>query len=354
MTTERFPFRPYIGGDNTGTQYTSRTRWFTGFYAGNLWGWDQQLSYQFTTASDPTIFIAHSANDTIPFPWRHQLYVYGGWSRVHGTFPQPDMKNKGINWQVSPRYQIPINPIYGNMLQEITIGYDFKRTNNGLIFGEETFSKTSADINQFMVGYYFDYKSSPFATSVNTEIFFSPAQLTSDQTDARYQQIRPFANDKYIYGRIRVSHTQYLPKDFSLKASLVGQGTGWNLMPSEQFGIGGYETVRGYEERGLNVDDAFLASLQIDAPATRLFDWRKGNPRQERLQFLAFIDYGWGALHHPDVLEKPSEWMLGIGPGVRYYNGTNLLFRADLGFPLHRAGLGRQGIHLHIGGTLSF
>lgn len=354
VTEERFPFRPYIGGDNTGTEFTSRTRWYTGFYAGNLWGCDQQLSYQFTTTSDPAIFIAHSASYTIPFPWRHQLYTYGGWSRVRGDLPEPDMHNKGINWQVSPRYQIPLNPIYGNLLQEISIGYDFKRTNNGLIFGDTADPTTSADINQFMLGYSFDYRTSTYSTSILAELFFSPFILTADQTNARYQAIRPFAQDRYVYGKIRASHTHSLPWDFSVKGSLVGQGTGWNLMPSEQFGIGGYDTVRGYEERGLNVDDAVLASIELNSPSMRLFHWKNTSSMKERLYFLAFLDYGWGAVHRAIRGEESTAWMLGIGPGMRYACGSHILFRADVGFPLHRAGLGRQGIHVHVGGTLSF
>lgn len=354
LTSERFPFRPYVGGDNTGTSFTSQARWYTGFYAGYLWARDHQASYQFTTASEPEIFVAHSASYLIPFSWRHQLYFYGGWSRVKGKLEIPGMHNKGTNWQVSGRYQIPINPIYGNFLQEFTFGYDFKRTNNGLIFESITFSKNFADINQFMASYYADYRGKSFKTSFNIEVFASPFKITGDQTNSQYQGIRPYAKNKYIYGKARFSHTHFLPKGFSVLASIVGQGTGWNLMPSEQYGIGGYDTVRGYGERAYNADDAFLASFELRTPETRLFDWRKVDRRQEKLYFLAFIDYGWGKLHKPFFGQKSPEWLCGVGPGVRYSYATNVYFRGDLGVPLHKAGLGRHGVYFHVGGTLSY
>lgn len=342
ITQERFPLRPYIGGDNTGTSHTSYTRWFAGLQAGNIWEWDQQASYQFTTASDPFKFIAHNATYTIPFPWHHQLYTYGGWSRTNGTLPEKSLRHRCINWQVSPRYQIPISPLYGKKLQEFTIGYDFKQIDNALAFSGTSFSHATADINQIMIGYSFRYQTPRFATSFTLEAFAAPAQLTQNQTDTQYQKIRPFAASRYGYLRIQCDHTQNFPHAISLYANLVAQGTAWNLLPSEQMGIGGYNTVRGYEERGMNADNALLASLEIKAPPIK------------RLQFLAFIDYGWGELYHADVDQKPTDWMLGFGPGVRYFNSDKIAFRADLGFPLHPAGIGRQGIHLHVGGSLAF
>lgn len=353
ITQERFPLRPYTGGDNTGTTYTSYTRWFAGFNAGNLWGWDHQLAYQFTTTSDPYIFIAHTGSYTLPFPWKHQLYTYGGWSRALGKTPDK-LRNKCIDWQISPRYQMPVQPLFGRVLQEFTIGYDFKQISNRILSKSDTTEHAIADINQMMIGYSFDYKKPQLAISMTTEIFAAPAALTSHQTDKDYGKIRRFASDRYGYARLRFSYTQQMPLAFVFKASFVGQGTAWNLMPSEQLGIGGYNTVRGYEERAFNADTALLGSIEIDAPPTRLFDWRKKNSRKEALQFLAFVDYGWGQLYHADVNQDPTAWMLGIGPGLRYFNGEQLVFRADLGFPLHPAGLGRHGVHLHVGGSLSF
>lgn len=247
-----------------------------------------------------------------------------------------------------------MEPLFGSMLQEFTIGYDFKQIRNQILSKATPIEHSIADINQLMLGYFFDYKASHFSFSMTTEVFAAPFTLTEHQRDEDYERIRPFASDRYGYARLRLSYKQQIPLDFAFKASFVGQGTAWNLMPSEQLGIGGYNTVRGYEERAFNADSAILASIEIDAPSTRFFDWRKRNPRKEALKFLTFVDYGWGQLYHADEGQEATAWLLGVGPGLRYFNGEQLAFRADLGFPLHHAGLGRHGIHLHVGGSLSF
>ncbi len=355
VTKERFPFRPYAGADNTGVPETGRTRWYAGFNAGDLFGQDHQASYQFTGGADLSTFLAHSGSYLIPFSWRHELLFFGGYAKVKGNLSAPSMKNNGKVWQVSGRYGIPINPIFGNLLQQVSFGYDFKRTNSSIEFGGQTQSSSYADINQFVLIYTLDYAGQHSKTSLVLEAFGAPFRITKDQNDSAYQKIRPFAQAEYAYARGSLSYTQYLPRGFVIKGIVAGQGTGWNLMPSEQYGLGGYDTVRGYNERAYNADDAFSASLELMSCDIDLFVrlFNKKN-REEHFQFITFIDYGVGVLHHPSVGDKETAWLLGVGPGLRYQYDQNVMFRADVGFPLHREGFGNKIARFHVGGTIAF
>lgn len=60
------------------------------------------------------------------------------------------------------------------------------------------------------------------------------------------------AVNHYIYSRIAISDFFTLPKNFGLFGEFRGQISNQNLVPSEQFGLGGYDTVRGYAERVVN------------------------------------------------------------------------------------------------------
>ncbi len=355
VVMDRFPFRPYVGGDNTGVQFTDKPRFYAGFTAGRLFGTDQQFSYQFTTTDQPEEFAAHIAIYTAPFPWAAQSFVvYGGWARVRGTMPSEDMKNKGTAWQVSGRYQIPISPFYGTVIEEIYFGYDFKRTNNSFLFGGDTVSQQGADINQFVLGCILDFHSRVSKTSLVVEVFGSPWRLTGAQSVTRYSELRFDAKPLYAYGRLRLSHTRDLLLGFQFKGMLAGQGTGWNLLPSEEFGLGGYATVRGYEERALNTDSGINASIELLTPKLRLFSPRKKDYSKEELRFLAFLDYGMGIYSVPAPGQRRMEWLMGAGGGVRYNYSTNIVLRCDVGAPLHHAGEGRHGMHVHTGGTLSY
>jgi len=348
VTQERFPLKVYGGGDNTGTSFLKHTRWFAGANAGNLWGVDHLASVQWTTAINHKTFLGLTGQYTAPLPWYHQLLFYGGYAWFKGDLPVPEMAQTGKNWQISGRYQIPIPPIFGNFLQEVSFGYDHKRTNNDLLFGGFSFQTGNADTNQFYLSYMLDYKTQSCATSLRSELFAAPWKLSHDQSLVAYERLRPGSKPEYAYGRVRLSHMHDLPLGFSVKGVAAGQITSWNLLPSEQFGLGGYDTVRGYEERGFNADQGVMASVEVLSPKIRF------TKKHDALEFLGFIDYGWGRLHKAFFGQKRTDWLLGVGPGMRYRFKTNVVIRCDVGFPLHKAGVGRHGIHYHIGGTISY
>jgi hemolysin activation/secretion protein len=345
---DRFPLQPYVGADNTGTTYTERTRLYTGVNAGSITPWNHKLSYQFTTAPNGRSFLAHTGSYAIPFSWKHILFAFGGWSRGRGNLHK-HFENHAVAWQVSGRYQIPMHPLFGTFLQEVAVGYDFKSTNNSLLFGGVAVSRKTADTNQFLLQYTADFSGPKSKTSLLIELYASPWKITKDQNAFNYSTIRPHAKIRYVYGQLRLSETYTFSSDWMIKAVIAGQGTGTNLLPNEMFGLGGYTTVRGYSERAVNSDDAVFASLEVTAPALSL--WKK---KKDYLRFLAFFDYGLGILHRPTHFERSTYWLAGTGVGLRYAIQTNLFVRADMGFPLHKTGLGLHAPQAHIGATLSY
>jgi hemolysin activation/secretion protein len=323
------------------------TRIYTGFNAGNLWGVDHQASFQWTTAPNPQTLTSFAGQYLAPFPWYHQLLLYGGYSKFKSAVPLDSMIQQGKAWQACLRYQIPIHPLFGNLLQQVACGYDFKRTNSELLFGGISFHGHFADINQFYFGYLVDYATCETKTSCNMEIVGAPFQITHDQNTAAYQTLRPFAKAKYAYGRIRASHMRPLLKNFIFRVMGAAQVTGWNLLASEQFPLGGWETVRGYEERAFNADSGLLGSVEI---ATK----NLGFSCKDGLEFLGFVDAGCGWLHKTFPGQQKSEWLLGVGPGIRYHYGPHVVIRGDIGFPFHKIGLPRHGTHYYGGITASF
>lgn len=355
VTKDRFGLRPYVGADNTGNDETGIARIFAGVQTANLLSFDQQLTYQFTTALDRRKFYAHSGNYLLPLAWRHQFQVFGGYSKIHAKSFSTGIDSSGNSIQASGRYEIPFNPIYGSFLHWIRIGYDYKRTNNNLLFGGDTIASASPAINQFMVGYYMDLKGTKYLFSSNIEIVFSPANLTGNQNNTDFQLLRPLAKSKYVYGRVRASHTQFLHYDWSIAASGALQLSNQNLLPSEQFGLGGYETVRGYEEREVNGDNASLLSVEFRAPPVRPMQWALNKKIRDEWMFYGFIDFGYAWEHKSVPGSENTFWLLGVGPGMRYSLGTYVDLRADFGFPLHSTGLGRNSLgRWDIGATVSY
>ena len=355
VTKDAIPVRPFAGADNTGNTETGYDRLFCGIQIGSIFGFDQIFNYQYTVSTDWSHFWAHTASYSLPVAKQHQLFFFGGYSQLKARLSSGEMDNEGRLTQVSGRYQFILNPLYGPFLHEFHFGYDFKKTNSSIFFGDFTVSSTAPEINQFMMGYYLDYKASRYLVSFNAEIFASPFQITADQSNADFQMLRPYAINKYIYGRTRLSYTQFLPHEFSIALVGMGQLANQNLLPSEQIGLGGYATVRGYTEREVNGDSGTMLSGELRMPPlSPVQRWSCKKVRDELL-FYAFMDYGLAHIHHPVSGEKTNIWLLGTGPGVKYSLETNISFRAEYGFALHKTGVApdRTG-RWHLGGVISY
>jgi len=98
------------------------------------------------------------------------------------------------------------------------------------------------------------------------------------------------------------------------------------LVPIEQIGLGGRETVRGYRQDLLLTDNGFNASAEVRWPVLRVPE------SQGILQVVPFLDYGtgWNAGGEPPALN--SLW--GTGLGLRWQQGDRLTARLEYGIPL--------------------
>ncbi|MBF5060223.1 hypothetical protein NEPTK9_001754 [Candidatus Neptunochlamydia vexilliferae] len=257
---------------------------------------------------------------------------------------------------VSARYNVPLN-ITQYLEHEIAVGADFKRTNNTFEF-EEDFPLLGSPVNltQLVVGYAGNYNRSSYRLDFDGDLYWSPGNLFTDQSDAVYDSLRPDAKNHWVYFRGSFVYLQRLPKSFSLSLLARGQIASQNLLPSEQFGLGGYSTVRGYDQREVNKDGAILLSGEARSPAFRVLKNIKSQWKvDDAMQFLIFLDYGWGSDHNALPGERKTDYLLGKGPGVRYTIEPYLTARLDWGIKLHKkADFGGGNTMVHFNVTASY
>ena len=341
LTKERFPLRVYTGIDNTGNDITGNNRLFLGVDWGNVFWTHQRLSYQFATSSDFKRFQSHLLFYTIPLPWRHILNMYGGYSHAHADFSAPNLgqfqfTTKGFTMQASLRYDILLNP-YHPLLHQMTLGFDFKRTDNNISLGGErpVISKQLANLTQLMIGYQLGYEIDSIALSFEVEGFYSPGKWIADQSNSNFNGLRPFAKNKYVYTRGALTLDWAFFKQWSYYTGLRWQLASDNLLPSEEYGVGGYNTVRGYKERFVNGDDVFIVNLEVRTPPFSLLNplagWKKFH---DICKLLLFLDYGFEKVKKPADTQSKTHTLVSIGPGIRYTITPYLIFRADWGFQL--------------------
>lgn len=96
-----------------------------------------------------------------------------------------------------------------------------------------------------------------------------------------------------------------------------------SLLPLEQLGIGGVDTVRGYRQNQLVTDNGILGSVEVRIPLT-------SDPRV--FQIAPFFDIGtaWNN-RGPD---PDSSTLASSGLSLRWLIGEDLSLRLDYGIPL--------------------
>ena len=352
---DRFPFRFYIGADNTGIVTIQRQRFFQGVSWGKVWGLDHIATIQHISSYDFKTFNAWTGDYQAFLPWKHLLRIYGGTSSIRETSSPISLimgKNSGASGQASLRYSIPVSFFAKSRGREqITFGFDYKNTNNTVLFSElYSVFGDYVNISEFFLGY---ERIQPIAIfnsqiSIDLELFYSPGALLSHQQNRAFNSLRPGAVNHWIYAKAYLEYFQRLPKGFSFLFWLRGQAASQNLLPNEQIGIGGYDTVRGYDERQYNSDDAVLITTEIHSPSfpliSNFFKKRKG----DQIEFLLFCDYGYGWNHTPLPNEPKKDTLIGIGPGLRYSAGPYVTARLDWGIKLHQQAIftgGHSQVH---------
>lgn len=99
------------------------------------------------------------------------------------------------------------------------------------------------------------------------------------------------------------------------------------LVPLEQFGLGGQQSVRGYRQGALLADNGALVSAELRIPILR-------SPRTTNLlQVAPFIDFGTTWASSGQANSDPNS-LLGVGLGLRWQPSDRLTARLDWGIPL--------------------
>ncbi len=327
LVQDKFPLTVYTGIDNTGLRGLGLDRAFAGFNWG-IYGLDSVLSYQFTVSTTPKKFNSHAASYTQPLPWRHILLVYGGYSTVHTHLQSQTFGFHGTSLQVSGRYQIPLRPSQ-DWIHEFDLGVDFKRTNNTVDFGGFTIVGHLVNLFQYVGAYTFTYNPKNYKIYLDLEVFASPGKTVGDMNNALYNMLRFDSKVDYFYGRGMFIFERKMPWDCAIWWRLLGQGSTANLLPSEQLPLGGYNSVRGYYERQVNVDDGIISNIEFRTCTMSSWLYKKNYD----FRALAFVDFGFGQEHITEDFNKEQYYLLGIGPGLRF-TSEYLVARLDWGFRL--------------------
>ena len=316
-TQEDFPISVTAGLDNTGTRATSLYRLNSGFDWGNAFWRGDDLNFRLTTSPDFYLLRQYTLSYLTDLPWRDTFSIQGSVSTSHTLSNGAPTNSTGLTVIISPRYTINL-PSPPWLTHHVVLGYDFKSTNNTLLFGGTSVFDTISEVDQFLLGYGGQAPDRLGSTSLQLDLFGSPGGLTPLNNDAAFSAQQPGATARYVYARATVERLTNLPAGFTWDVRATLQLSNATLLSSEQMVFGGFASVRGFLEQGATRDNGVLIENELRLPPIhtglpQLFGAKSVN---DQLVPFVFFDYGagWNRKEFPG----PNSWLQlsSIGPGV--------------------------------------
>jgi hemolysin activation/secretion protein len=351
------PTRQVITLDNTGTSQTGRSRIGYAFQHANLFNTDHVLTAQYVTSPE------HLRDVTIlGVNYRVPIYRIGGaldFSASHANVSSGVVPTTSGSYAISGSGDVyglrytQLLPRLGAWDQRATFGYDYRRYRNNVSPDGSEASLVPDFVSQpLTLGY------SGFAINGLRE-WRASANLSQNiaggglDSSAAYQAPGGRAGATASFRILRYSGFMRHPvlADWLLQAQVDGQYSADALIPGEQFGIGGVDSVRGFDEREVLNDRGYRASIEMQSP-----DFGKAlSSGGLQARALVFHDIGRAQRNHALPGERDHVAISSAGLGVRLALASRGQLRIDYAQVLQGGGVRADGARkLHANLTLLF
>ena len=355
--TDEKPLKFVVTLDNSGTPETGRYRAGFGVQHSNLFNRDHILNLQYITnpenPSDVTIF---GAGYRIPFyHLNSSLDLFAGYSDVDSGTLQGLFNVSGSGTIFGARYNMHLSKI-GAYEHKLSLGLDYRAYKNDVeLIGTVGTLVPDITVHPASVTY------SGLWRTTNSEYGFYAGYSRNlfhggnDGSDSDFKAARTDATAGYRIWRAGAHFTTAFPQDWQLRGVLNGQYTEDALVPGEQFGFGGPDSVRGFFVREVANDKGYSGSLEVYTPdfgpqLNSKFGWR-----DLRLRALAFVDFGTTSRNKVQPGESSGQSGSSVGVGLRLAYAKRLSLRLDFAHVIDPAGVqGRNDQMLHAGMAVLF
>lgn len=243
------------GFDNTGNETTGPRRLSAGVQVSQVLAPDDVLGFRLTT--DPEFRHSQAAQVTyaVPLAWRHLAAVHLSATRLKAKLPAP-LDLRGATETVGLRYEVPLR-LRGEITDTLVAGFDYKRSDNNLLFSAMPVTDTVTHIGQFSLAYQALVRDTWGQTFGLLRGTWSPGGLFDRQDDASFDAARAGATARYRILQLQLDRQTPLPLG-SWRSVANLQRASANLLGSEQLAAGGIGSVRGFNEGVAFGDDGWL------------------------------------------------------------------------------------------------
>ncbi|MDC7713640.1 ShlB/FhaC/HecB family hemolysin secretion/activation protein [Vogesella sp. LYT5W] len=308
---------------NTGNDATGRWRLGAGWHTSALAGTDQQLTVSYTTSPDQH----HRDVAQFGLSWKWPLYRWATDVSAYAVHSDVDSGTVGGFFDVSGRgdyagvalakHLLPL----GQLKHGVKLGLDYKAYGNKVMFDQ---ANLGADVTTtpLTLGWFgvWQGKGSRLALALDWSHNLPGG---NDNDDAHHLANRHGADANWQAWRGSIDYQLPLSAGWSVLSRLQAQYSRRPLVPGEQFGIGGSQSVRGYEEREAFGDQGHSVALEAWTPLLA-----------SGLRAVLFADSGSTRRLQPQAQEISHQHLLGLGAGLRWQPNRQYGVSIDLARPM--------------------
>lgn len=346
------PQKFFVSLDNSGTQQTGDYRLGLGYQNANLFNRDQVLTMQFITSPEKADQVKiFGAGYRIPlYQYGDMIDLLAGYSDVDAGVVQDLFNVSGSGTVLGAHYNQFLDRVGDNYDHKVIYGLDYRAYRNNVTLLGGTSLIPNITVHPLSLAYNGNWhlpgNELGFSVSVAQNL---PGG--SNGRGADFQALRAPATANYRIYRYGMNWMHTWSSDWQARVALQGQETPHALVPGEQFGAGGADSVRGFNEREIANDHGYRSTLEGYTPD---FGSDLGSA-DLRLRGLAFFDNA--NVRRNAILpgESAGQSISSVGVGVRMSHGGNLSVRADLAQVLDGSDTRRSGSNiLHVGAVYLF
>ncbi len=332
--------------DNTGTPSTGISRLGLIYRHSNVLNRDHQLTALYQTSPE------HPGNVTVlDAQYRIPLYRMGSILELDALYSNVDsgVINTGAgNYFVAGSgtdygfHFIKLLPRIGNWDQRINLGIDYRRIDNKVkLAGTSTLLLPDIDLHPWSLAYegFINKATGEWTASAGYSRNMPAGDMGNAAAFALSGQ-RAGANPNYSIWRYSLNYNGQLYRDWLLHMKFNGQQSRDALVNAEQFGVGGMESVRGFDERELSNDRGNFLSLEVQTPnLTRIGE----SSIFSIIRLALFYDAAQLKRNLPLPGEDVTSRVSSVGIGLRLGLGKYTAFNLDFADVIKGGGVRRDG-----------
>lgn len=327
------PIHGTLEYNNRKSPSTSETRLNATVHYDNLWQLGHSLSFTYQVAperpADAEVFSGSYLARVPNVDWLNVL--------VYGVKSSSNVASVGGTNIIGPGQilggrAVMTLPALPSFFHTLSVGLDYKHFDQTVRLGSDGFS-SPVTYYPMVASYGATFQGDKFTTQFNASVTSNLGTLGSSTADFDIKRFH--ASPSFTHFNADVAHTQELGEGFQLWGKVQGQVADGPLVSSEQFSIGGLDTVRGYLESEVLGDSGVVGNIELRSPnvgqllQSQIKDETGQGPARfttfNDWRFFAFADAGRASVLHP-LLEQQSQfdvWSYGVGTRFKVFNTMN-------------------------------